>query len=68
VQFVRGNIKVQHGIYRIFEMLEIPASAADLLPIPVAGYAIFDLKDQRMSKIFSSFQIAVSEIDRLTQG
>ena len=68
MQLVRGNIKVQHGIYRIYEVLEMPASAADLLPIPVAGYAIFDLKDQRVSKIFSSFQIAINETNRLMQG
>jgi hypothetical protein len=65
VQLVRGDIKVQHGLYRIYEMLEIPASQEDKSFYQVAGYSIFDVRDRRLSKIFSSFQTALYEIDKL---
>jgi hypothetical protein len=34
----------------------------------VTGYAIFDLHDQRLSKVFSRFQAAVDEIEKLLQA
>ena len=68
MQLVRGNIKVQHGIYRIYEMLETPPLEKDRSFYNVAGYAIFDLKDQRLTKIFGEFQAVVREIGKLRQG
>jgi hypothetical protein len=49
-------------------MLEMQVSLDENSSFPVAGYAIFDLKDQRLSKIFGSFQTAIHEINKLLQG
>jgi hypothetical protein len=65
VRLVRGSIKVQHGVYRIYEVLKTPTLPEEKSLHMVTGYAIFDLHDKRMSKIFSRFQAVVDEIGKL---
>jgi hypothetical protein len=67
-QLVRGSIKVQHGVYQIYEVLKTPTLTEQKSLHMVTGYAIFDLHDQRLSKVFSRFQAAVDEIEKLLQA
>ncbi|UST52428.1 hypothetical protein NF681_00115 (plasmid) [Comamonadaceae bacterium OTU4NAUVB1] len=68
MRLVRGSIKVQHGIYRIYEVLETPTLTEEKSLYKVTGYAIFDLHNQRLSKVFSRFHAAVDEVEKLLQA
>lgn len=68
MRLVRGIIKVQHGIYRIYEMLEMSVSEQGQSFHKVAGYSVFDLEDQQQTEAVSHFMTAVHVIEELVRG
>jgi hypothetical protein len=65
LQFIVGDLKVQHGIYRVREILNAQFPDEKNMLSNVAGYAIFDLNDQIIGGVMKSFQETIAEIGRL---
>jgi hypothetical protein len=65
LQFIVGGLKVQHGIYRVREILNAQFPDEKNMLSNVAGYAIFDLNDQIIGGVMKSFQETIAEIGRL---
>lgn len=64
MQVVQGELKLQYGLLRVYEMLEPNFLRAENFS-NVAGYAIYDLNHRRVGRIYKFYGEVIADMERV---